>query len=119
MQEARQIFTQLDDLDKEDMNMNHKTNKTKGTRREPLAKGGEGENKLETLWKRVGIRRDKEIWIQWRGITESRDCQVAPLRGGLLWGWPWSSAQQEDGGKNNNNANNNKQVQAIVIRWPN
>lgn len=40
MQEARQIFTQLDDLDKEDMN--HKTNKTKGTRREPLAKGGGG-----------------------------------------------------------------------------
>lgn len=27
MQEARQIFTQLDDLDKEDMNMNHKTKK--------------------------------------------------------------------------------------------
>jgi len=26
MQEAKQIFTQLDDLDKEDMNMNHKAN---------------------------------------------------------------------------------------------
>lgn len=31
MQEARQIFTQLDDLDKEDMNMNHKTN-TRGSK---------------------------------------------------------------------------------------
>lgn len=42
MQEARQIFTQLDDLDKEDMNMNHKTNTTRGTRRAPLAKEGGG-----------------------------------------------------------------------------
>lgn len=49
MQEARQIFTQLDDLDKEDMNMNHKPNTTKGTRRQALAKGKEGDNKLETL----------------------------------------------------------------------
>lgn len=42
MQEARQIFTQLDDLDKEDMNMNHKTNTMRGTRRAPLAKEGGG-----------------------------------------------------------------------------
>lgn len=57
MQEARQIFTQLDDLDKEDMNMNHKTN-TKGTDerqqvslRSNASAGRQAgwENKLETL----------------------------------------------------------------------
>lgn len=47
MQEARQIFTQLDDLDKEDMNMNHNTNEEAELSSESL--GPEGENKPETL----------------------------------------------------------------------
>lgn len=76
MQEARQIFTQLNDLDKEDMNMNHKANEEgdsdwKSRSAGCFAGGGEREGAgkpqdiVETGAEMAG---DREIRIQWRGF---------------------------------------------------